>query len=235
MKRFWDTADVAAAGDGWSVQLDGKPLRLPGGAALRVPARALAEAIAAEWQAAGGARGGTTSYADLPLTRLAGTAQERVVQDPEPVALAIARYGETDLLCYRADRPAALVQRQAERWQPWLDWAAKRFGATLRSTSGLVHVAQPPEALAVLAAAVAAQPAWRLAGLGVAIPALGSLVLGLAVAEFALAADEAYEVSVLEERFQAELWGEDAEASARRAQIRAEVEVAGRFMALAEA
>ncbi len=232
MKRFWDRAEAAATDEGWSVLLDGKPLRLPGGATLVSPSHRLAQEVAAEWQTAGSDKGGETSFADLPLTRLAGTAQERVAPNPEPVALAISRYGESDLLCYRAEQPEALVRRQAELWQPWLDWAARTFGARLRATSGVVHVAQPPEALAALAAAVAAQPAWRLAGLAVAVPALGSLVLGLAVAKFALDAGEGYELSVLDEKFQAELWGEDAEASARRARIRAEVEMAGRFMSL---
>jgi len=232
MRRFWDRAEVAAQGGAWSVRLDGKPVRLPSAATLLLPGRGLAEKIAAEWQAAGGGKGGETSFAELPMTRLAGTAQERIVQNPEPVVLAIARYGDSDLLCYRAEGPEALVQRQAEQWQPWLDWVAQTHGARLRTTSGVVHLQQEPEALAALAAAVAAVPYWRLAGLGVAVPALGSLVLGLAVAEFALDASQAYDLSVLDETFQAELWGEDAEASARRARIRTEVQMAGRFMAL---
>jgi chaperone required for assembly of F1-ATPase len=235
MKRFWDTATSVAEGEGWGVRLDGRPVRLPGGVPLVLPGRALAEAVAAEWNAAGGAKGGEMSYADVPLTRIAGTAQERIAPDPEPVALEIARYAESDLLCYRAGAPDALVARQEAGWQPWLDWAERRHGARLRVTSGVVHVPQPAEALAALAGAVAVQDAFALAALGVAVPALGSLVLGLALADGALAAGLAHDLSVLDETFQEELWGRDAEAAARRARIRGEIELVGRFLALLRA
>src|SRR5579883_2955565 len=103
-------------------------MRLPGGPVLTVGPPALAHAIAAEWNAAGGARGGEMSFQDTPLTRLAGTAQERIAPNPDPTIDAIARYGESDLLCYRAEAPAELVQRQAQAWQPWLDWVAREHG-----------------------------------------------------------------------------------------------------------
>ena len=131
MKRFWSEATPAREGSGWSVRLDGRPVRVPGGAPLHLPTEALALAVAAEWRAAGGEKGGEMSYADLPLTRLAGTAQERIAPDPEPVILEIARFGETDLLCYRTDDPPALRQREDARWQPWLDWAAERHNCLL--------------------------------------------------------------------------------------------------------
>lgn len=232
MKRFWDRATLAAQAEGYGVALDGRPVRLPGGAPLVLPGRALAEAVAAEWQQAGGAKGGEMSYADLPLTRIAGTAQERIAPDPQPVALELARYGESDLLCYRAERPPPLVERQAAQWQPWLDWAARRYGARLLTTTGLAHVAQPPAALAALAAAVAGQSPLALAALGVAVPALGSLVLGLALAEGALDAAQAHDIAHLDEAMQAELWGHDEEADARLAQLAADIAVAGRLLAL---
>jgi chaperone required for assembly of F1-ATPase len=232
MKRFWDTAEVAASGDGWNVLLDGRPVRLPGGGTLRLGPPALAAAIRAEWQAAGDARGGEMSYADVPLTRLAGTAQERIAPNPEPVALELARYAETDLLCYRASQPEALARRQAAQWQPWLDWAEARYGARLRVTAGVMHVAQDPAALALLAQAVATHDALALAALGVAVPALGSLVLGLALAEARLDATEAHALATLDEAFQEELWGRDELALARRRRIGAELEVAARFLVL---
>jgi chaperone required for assembly of F1-ATPase len=235
VKRFWDVALAIEDARGWSIELDGRPVRVPGGGPLLLGTRALAEAVAAEWQAAGGAKGGETGYAQLPLTRLAGTAQERINADPEAAALEIARYGESDLLCYRADRPAELVRRQAALWQPWLDWAMATHGAALRVASGVMHVAQPPEALARLAGAVRALPATSITALGVVVPAVGSLVLGLAVAADALSADLAFDLSILDEMFQAELWGEDAEAAARRALVRAEMLLASRFMTLARA
>ena len=235
MKRFWDRAECVRADGAWSVLLDGKPLHIPGGARLNPPNGPLAEAIAAEWQAAGGGRGGETSYDSLPLTRLCGTWQERVRPDPEPTALAIARYGETDLLCYRAATPEALARREAQAWDPWLDWLHRAHGVRLRVTSGVVHVAQDAGALAVLAARVATQPSTVLAALGIAVPALGSAVLGLALAEGALEPETAYDLSVLDEVFQAELWGRDADAQARAGRARADVLLAGRFIALARA
>ena len=143
--------------------------------------RRLAEAIAAEWQAAGGAKGGEMSFADTPLTRLAGTAQQRVAPDPPPTVDAIARYGEHDLLCYRATAPETLARRQARDWQPWLDWAALTYDAPLRVTSGIAPIRQHRDTVAALRRAVAALDVEVLAALGIAVPALGSLVLGLAL------------------------------------------------------
>ena len=230
MKRFWTEAKATEDPTGWSVTLDGKPVRVPVGGPLRLPTAALACAVAAEWQEAGKAIGGEMSYADLPLTRLAGTAQERIAADPGPVILELARYGETDLLCYRADRPHSLVQRQHELWQPWLDWAARDLGATMVVTTGIAHVAQPEHALASLTLAVARHDPHRLAALGVLVPSFGSLVLGLAVAHGALAAGEAHEIATLDDRHQAEAWGWDHEAEARMARIAADVEAVGRFL-----
>ena len=232
MKRFWDRADIAEEAGGYRVLLDGRPVRLPGGASLLLPGRALAEAIAAEWALAGGGKGGDLAWSDLPLTRLAGTAQERIAADPEPVVLEIARYGETDLLCYRAEGPEELVRRQHALWQPWLDWAAQRYGAGLHVTAGVMPVTQEPRALAALAAAVAAQSPLALAALGVAVPLLGSLVLGLAMAERQLDPGPAFALATLDEAFQAGKWGRDDEAEQRLRCIRDEIAVAGRFLEL---
>jgi chaperone required for assembly of F1-ATPase len=232
MKRFWDQASAVPGPEGFAVQLDGRPVRLPGGAPLLVPAAPLAEALAAEWQEAGGAKGGDFALTDLPLTRLAGTAIERVAPDPAAMVDGLARYAETDLLCYRAEE-ARLAARQMAEWQPWLDWAALALDAPLRVTSGIVAVAQPPDALAALRRAFAAEPPLVLAALGVAVPALGSAVLGLALAAGALAAEQAHAVATLDERFQREAWGEDAEHSAMLAARAADVALAARAIALA--
>jgi chaperone required for assembly of F1-ATPase len=232
MKRFWTTAEAAEDLGVWQVRLDGRPVRLPSGTPLALTRPALAAAVAAEWQAAGGAPGGEMGWNDVPLTRLAGTVQERIAPDTEAVVLELARYGESDLLCYRADRPEALARRQALLWQPWLDWAEARTGARLRVTTGVIHVAQDPAALAALAQAVAAHDAGGLAGLGVAVPALGSLVLGLAMAVGDLSAAAAHELGSLDETFQAEQWGEDEEAAARRRNVAADLALAGRFFDL---
>jgi len=233
MKRFWNTATASPTGDRWQVLLDGKPMRLPGGTPLLLGTPALAAAVAAEWQHAGGANGGDMSFADTPLTRIAGTAQERVAPKAEAVALELARYAESDLLCYRAADPDALVLRQHQQWQPWLDWAHTRYGARLDVTTGISHRAQPPKALAGLAAAVAAHPVPALATLGIIVPATGSLVLGLAIADGALDAATATEAAQLDELFQAELWGVEQDAEERRAQIAADIALAVRYLTLA--
>ena len=232
MKRFWDSASVGKGGTGYTVLLDGRPLRLPGGAVVSVASAALGDALAAEWRAAGVAKGGEMSFVDTPLTRLAGTAQERIAPDPLPVADALAKYAETDLLCYRAVHPKELAQRQAEAWQPWLDWAALACDAPLRVACGVIHVAQDPSAIDALRRAVRALSPDMLAGLGVAVPALGSLVLGLALAKGRLTAEKAHRLGALDELYQAEIWGEDAEAAARRASIAEDIRIAARYMAL---
>ena len=232
MKRFWDVAEAANADGCWSVRLDGKPVRVPGGGLLQLPNGLLARAVAEEWQAAGGGKGGEMSYDDLPLTRLAGTAQERVAVDPGTVVLELARYGQTDLLCYRADAPATLVERQEAQWQPWLDWAARDLGASLAVTTGIIHVAQDEAALSALTVDVARLDAYRLAALGILVPSFGSLVLGLAVAHGKLSANEAHEIATLDERHQAEFWGWDHEAEARMARVAEDVAASGRFLDL---
>ncbi len=232
MKRFWDNATAEPVGDRWQVLLDGKPMRLPGGAPLLLGQPGLAEAIAAEWQAAGGRKGGEMSFADTPLTRLAGTAQERVAPNAEAVALELAKYAESDLLCYRAEEPAALVARQAAEWHPWLDWAAERYGARLEVTAGVMHRAQPASAVAALAAAVAAQRVSALAALGIIVPSTGSLVLGLAVAEGVLDAAGATAASQLDELFQAEQWGVEWESQERRERVASEIALAARYLSL---
>jgi chaperone required for assembly of F1-ATPase len=232
LKRFWTCVDIAAGAEGWRVLLDDKPVRLPGGAPLLLSGAALAEAVAAEWRAAGGGLGGEMSYADLPLTRLAGTAQERIAPDPEPVALELARYAESDLLCYRTERPEGLARRQDALWQPWLDWADRRFDARLRVTTGLMHVAQEPAALARLAQAVASLDVGALTALGIIVPGLGSLVLGLALAQGELDAATAHEIAAVDELYQEEVWGVDDVARIRRTRIREDLEAAGRFLAV---
>lgn len=235
MKRFWDNAvAVTRPEGGHAVLLDGRPLRLPGGAPLATRSGPLAEAIAAEWQAAGGTKGGEMSMEQVPLTRLLGTAQDRVAPDPAAMVEGLARYAETDLLCYRAD-DARLAELQAREWQPLLDWAAEAHGAPLTVTAGLMPVPQPEPSLAALRAAVAAHAAEELAALGLAVPALGSLVLGLALSAGRVVAAEAHRLAILDETFQEERWGADEEALARRARAAADVHLAERFLVLLRA
>jgi chaperone required for assembly of F1-ATPase len=232
VKRFWDTASVDWTDQGHTILLDGKTVRLPSSKPLVVGPARLARAIAEEWQAAGGAIGGEMSFKDTPLTRLAGTALERVASDPAPTIDAIARYGETDLLCYRAETPPKLVHRQHQQWQPWLDWAALAYDAPLRVTSGVGYVKQHHDSIAALRRAVAALDIHALAGLGIAVPALGSLVLGLALAAGEMDAQTAYTLGALDELFQSEQWGEDYEAVDRRTSMLADIMLAARYIDL---
>ncbi len=230
MKRFWNDASVTATGDGFGVLLDGRPMRLPGGGALRIPGLPLAEAVAAEWAAAGGGAGsGEMTLDDVPLTRLVATANDRIAPDPGPSVDALAGYGETDLLCYRAEE-RSLAALQAREWQPLLDWSARALDAPLRVTTGLMPVPQDPGALRALRRAVAAHPPLELAALGVAVPALGSLVLGLALSAGLLDAAAAHRLSVLDELHQEAAWGEDAEAAIRRAHVAGDVALAARLL-----
>jgi chaperone required for assembly of F1-ATPase len=236
MQRFWTKAEAGPVGTGgFGVLLDGRLMRLPSGRPLAVGSRPLAEALAAEWQEAGGEQGREFSLDALPLTRLVATAIDRIVPDHPQAVAAVARYGETDLLCYRADFPPALAARQQACWQPLLDWAALALDAKLRVTAGVVAVAQERQSLAALARAVASHGPVALSALGQIVQSTGSLVLGLAVSHGRIGPGEAHDLATLDEAFQAEEWGEDAEAAARLARIRADIEDAARLLAFARA
>ncbi|MBR0645764.1 ATP12 family protein [Plastoroseomonas hellenica] len=234
MKRFWNTAVAARQADGsFAVLLDGRPVRLPGEATttLRLGSAAVAEAIASEWAAAGGGQGGAFTAEDVPLTRLAGTAQARIAPDPAPTIQGLAAYGETDLLCYRAPE-RALAARQAEAWQPLLDWVALTHDAPLVATTGLMPVPQPAASLAALKAALAGLTPLSLAALSAAVPPLGSLVLGLTLQAGRIDAEAAMALATLDEMHQERLWGQDAEALARRQRMASDVGLAARLLAL---
>jgi chaperone required for assembly of F1-ATPase len=228
-RRFYRAVEVVEAEGGFAIALDGKLVQTPGRARLAVPARPLADAIRAEWDA----QGETVEADALRLTRLANTAIDRVPGQRAAVVAEVAGYAGTDLLCYRAEEPAELVARQSAGWQPMLDWFARRFDAALAVTCGVVPVGQSIGALNAVLGAVAALDDFTLTGLHAATTACGSVVLGLGLADARIDADEAWALSLLDESYQAELWGEDAEAAARRARLREDIAAATRFMRLA--
>jgi chaperone required for assembly of F1-ATPase len=228
MKRFYKAADVVAEGGGFSVTLDGRPLRTPGKRRLVVSRRALAEAIAAEW----GSQTETVAPASMPITRLVNTAIDHVVHCRDDVRRAVARFAETDLLCYRAEEPPELAARQEDAWQPLLNWVNERYGAALTPVDAMLPAPQPAAALERLGAAVAVFDDFGLAALHSAVAACGSLVLGLALAERRIDAEAAWAASVLDETFQIEKWGLDAEAERRRAALRIDIAAAGRVLEL---
>lgn len=228
MKRFWKEAAVAEVDGGFAVALDGKPVRTPARAPLVAPTRALAEAIAAEWNSSGE----EVDPRSMRLTGLANAAIDRVAPDAPAFAAGLARYAEADLTCYRAEGPDALVRRQAESWDVLLDWARRRYDVDFACQSGIVHVAQPEDTLRRLSHAVAVLDPFRLAGLAPLVTIGGSLVAALAVLEEAMPAEAAWEAVSLDERWQAEQWGSDGEAEAALDARRRDFLAAARFLAL---
>lgn len=228
MKRVYREVRVAPAGDGWSIRLDARTLQTPGRAALLLPKRGLAEAIAGEWDA----QTDTVAPATMPLMRIAATAVDRVAPQRPRAIEEIIGYVGTDLVCYRADRPAELVARQGALWQPLVEWATLRFDAPLPVTTGIVP--RPPSAAVTAAfqSAVEALDPWWLTALHGATTACGSIVIGLALAEQRLDAEGAWQAAQLDESFQIEKWGEDAEAAARRRELKRDIEATARFMDL---
>ena len=228
MKRFYKEARVRPSEGGGEVVLDERPVRTPARRPLALPTDALARAVAAEWNA----QGDEIRPRTMPLTGLANAAIDRVTPDPEAFAATLAAYGEGDLLCYRADAPAALVARQAEAWDPILAWARRRFDINFEVTSGVIHRPQPPDTIVQLTQAVAARDAFELAALAPLVTISGSLVIALALAEEAIDLETAWAAATLDEAWQAERWGEDEEATARLEARRAEFESAARFLRL---
>jgi chaperone required for assembly of F1-ATPase len=228
MKRFYKDVTIREA-KGWMVLLDGRPIKTPRRADLALPTRGLAEAIADEWRG----QGDEVKPASMPLTRLANTAIDRVFGHEADVMEKVLAFAN-DHLCYRAAAPADLAARQDAAWNPLLDWAAERHGARLTTTTGVTPITQPEGSVAALRTAVAGLDPFTLAGLHNAVTILGSLVLGLALADRRLTAEEAFALSQLDERYQTEHWGADNEAAARTRSLAAELAAAAQFMALSK-
>jgi chaperone required for assembly of F1-ATPase len=229
MKRFYKEVTAAPEDAGYGIRLDGRPVRTPGRWPLAVPTLVLAERIAREWAE----QGEEIDPRTMRFTGLANAAIDRVAPDPAAFAAGIAAYGESDLLCYRADGPAPLVARQAERWDPLLDWAAKRYDVHFTVVAGVMHAAQPEATLERLRAAVAIHSSFILAGLSPIVSLTGSLVAGLALLEGAADAGSVWDAAQLDELWQIEMWGEDALAAQTRAQKRAEYDDCVTFCILA--
>lgn len=228
MKRFWKEVSTETEGDGWGIRLDGRPVKTPARAPLIVPTPALAEAIADEWR-------GVAEAIDpraIPLTGLANAAIDRVAPAREAFAEGLARYAEADLACYRAEQPRGLVERQERSWDELLAWARRRYDVDFTMTSGLTHVDQPAATVDRLSHAVAALDPFRLAGLSPLVTIGGSLVAVLAVLEKAITPEQAWEAVSVDERWQLDQWGADAEAEAALENRRADFLTAARFLEL---
>lgn len=227
-KRFWKEAVAEPCMGGFTVRLDARAVKTPLKADLVLPTLAMAKAIAAEWDA----QTGLVKPQTMPVTRAANSAIDKIVPQFEDVAALLAAYGASDLLCYRATGPQALVTRQAQAWDPLLAWSADTLHAPLLATAGVVHIAQPEQSLARLGGYVTGLDPFRLAGLHDMIAISGSLVLALAVTRGKVTADEAWALSRLDESWQQELWGIDEDAAEFETHRRAAFLEADRFYQL---
>ena len=214
-KRFYETAEAVETEGRHVIALDGKPVRTPAGRPLAMPGAALAAAVALEWAA----QDETIDRETMPLTRLVCTALDLVPARRAEIVAEVAAYAETDLVCYRTDQPPALARRQAAAWDPLLAWAAECYGARLAVTNSISPVAQAPEALEALRDSVAGKDDLTLAGLSLVTRSFGSLVIALAMLDGRLDAQAAADASLVDERYQLERWGDDAELATRCARV----------------
>jgi chaperone required for assembly of F1-ATPase len=226
-RRFYATALTASVAGGHAVQLDGKPVRTPAGRVLAAPTAALAQALAAEWDA----QQDVIDPARMPLTRLANAIIDGVSDRPDAVAAEIENYLGSDLVCYRASSPPGLVARQAQHWDPILAWARDVLDAPLRAEVGVVHIAQNEDALARARAAIP-RDRWRLGALSAATTLAGSALIALALARGSLSVEKAWEAAHVDEDWNMEQWGRDALALERRAFRFAEFEAAATVLRL---
>ena len=228
-KRVYDKVGIGREGGSFTVLLGGRPLRTPEKSILRLPTAALAAGVANEWLA----QGATLRPQTMPLTRLAATAAERMGARRRAVVDAVACYAGSDLLCYRAASTDELVAKQQRAWQPLLDWAAERWGARLAVGAGVVPIRQLPPAIDALRRAVDQANDLELAALSCVVQASGSIVVGLAVLDGRIDAETASATALLDEQYQAERWGIDAEAERRRRDIADDIRAAASFLSLA--
>ncbi|MFO7771254.1 MAG: ATP12 family protein [Roseovarius gahaiensis] len=229
-KRFWKTAKVAETEQGFTVHLDGRTVKTPAKAPLVVPTRAMADAIAKEWDA----QDGDIAPYTMPVTRAANAAIDKVTHQHAEVAQMIAGYGDTDLICYRADSPAELVARQAEAWDPLLDWAADILDARLKPVTGIMYSPQDPKALAALAQRVHQMDAYSLTAFHDLVGMSGSLIIGFAALHDLHDIQALWRLSRIDEIWQAELWGVDEEAQEQAAKKESEFLAAKIFYDLAK-
>jgi chaperone required for assembly of F1-ATPase len=208
-KRFWTNAVAEPCDGGFTIRLDTRFVKTPAKAKFVLPSLAMAEACAAEWNR----QIGPIRPETMPMTRYANSAIDKVAHQREEVVEIVAAYGETDLLCYRATGPEALIARQAAGWDHHLDWAHADLGAKLIATHGIAPVAQAPDSVARLRNLTAEFDPFRLAAFHDLVAITGSLILGFAMARGRLDAGEAFALSRIDERWQAELWGQDEEAA----------------------
>lgn len=227
-KRFFKQAALAPLQDGYTIELDGRPVHTPLGQPLVIAARPLANAIVAEWQA----QGETIAPKSMPLAGFANTSIDRVGAERSTVLANLMNFANTDLLCYRAEQPADLAARQHHMWQPVLDWAADVYGVHLITTSGVLPVTQPEQSLQALEEVLSKLDDITLTALASLAAVAGSLIVALAVIDSHLDADHAFEIVHLDVSYQNERWGVDDEARALAQQMKEDMDTAFLFLSL---
>jgi chaperone required for assembly of F1-ATPase len=227
-KRFYNSAEAAKQDGGYGILLDGRAVRTPAKSHVVVPDEKLALALAEEWNR----QIEVIDPEKMPLTRLVNSAIDGVAKEADAVRAEIVKYASSDLICYRAEGPDRLVERQGEKWDPVLDWLGERFGARFKLAKGIVFVEQPPEALNAVSRALASIDIFRLSAMSVVTTLTGSALLALALLEKRLTVDEAWAAAHVDEDWSIELWGEDEEAAERRVRRFAEMDAAARVIDL---
>ncbi len=227
-KRFYKTVTIAGTAPPFAVTLDSRFLRTPQKRALDLPTRPLAEAVAAEWEA----QAEKIDPQSMPFTKLANTALDRVASDRERIIGEIVDFAGSDLVCYRAEKPQELVERQARGWQPVLDWARAAFGGEFRVTEGVVHVDQPGAALAAIRDYLADKSPWVLTALHNMTTLTGSALISAMACAGRILPAEAWLAAHIDEDWQIEQWGADEEARHRRDYRKREFDICLRFCEL---
>lgn len=228
MRRFWKSVSLEQGVNGYGIRLDGRALKTPMRSELYLPTHALADAVVAEWEAVGE----VIDPSAMPMTGFANAAIDHVARDHAGFAAAIAVYAESDVFCYRAEPDEPLAPRQAEIWDPWLDWAQARYDVSFRIVHGVLHQPQPDSTLEKLRAAVQVRGIFELAAMAKLAHLAGSLVAVLAVVERACTTEELWQAVCLEELWQEQNWGADHWAQKNRADREAEFLAAARFLEL---
>lgn len=227
-RRFYKTVSVAGQGAPYAVKLDDRPLRTPLKRPLELPSRALAEAVASEW----GIQPEKIDPNTMPLTKLANTALDRVATDRERIIGEIVDFAGSDLVCYRAEKPQGLVERQAKAWQPVLDWARSAFATEFQVTEGVVHIAQPATSLGATRDYLSGKSSWALVALHNMTTLTGSALIAAMACENAIPASDAWEAAHVDEDWQIEQWGWDEEVRHRRNHRKREFDICLRFCEL---
>lgn len=230
MKKFYENATILVDDDGYLVALDGRTVKTPGKQKLLLPTKLLAETVAQEWNA----QDEDIIPDSMPITQLSNTAIDRVMPNRDAIIEELVGYAHTDLVCYREDSEQELINLQTEQWQPVLDWLSDTYGIQLRSTSGILPIAQSDSNIAKIKAIVSEFSDHELTAFHECVKGLGSLALGLAVVKGFRSLDLCWQASILEQTFQEKAWGTDSEVAEKRSKLKKELAESMKYLDLVQ-